>query len=164
MGIFADEDGALYCLEHWNSRAASCGENCGGCNACISPQCAVPGCKNEPIILQNGTGALYCVDHAWDSDRIPREERRKVKEPWRCGACSSLIYDVESKDGIPGAPLVPIEQSINARDEREVDPYGRVCETCYDLYSNLRYRQYWVNLHAAEVNRKKNIMERGDTK
>lgn len=61
-------------------------------------------------------------------------------EPWRCGECKNLMYNVDSK-GYP-SPGAPIGMSIK--------PYGkpmRVCMMCAQLYVTVLKSPYFKEIH-----------------
>ncbi len=44
--------------------------------------CDHPGCKEPGIVFQQGTDKVYCVDHAWITDRETPEETAEREETW----------------------------------------------------------------------------------
>ena len=61
--------GRLYCRAHYE-------EEFGERRPCEVPQCDVAGCENAAMVQQAGTGRWFCIDHAWESERVDRHGLR----------------------------------------------------------------------------------------
>jgi len=70
-----DSNGNLYCTNCWNARFGSenrvSEDGCDDCDGCKKePKCDVPGCNEDGLVRQRGTGKHYCIKyHAWKADR-----------------------------------------------------------------------------------------------
>lgn len=64
LGAAKDSLGRLYCSNHWNLDTSK-----------LPKKCFVSGCPKVGLIMQNGTGTHYCIDHAWESDRRATEDK-----------------------------------------------------------------------------------------
>jgi len=73
--------------------------------------------------------------------------QNNLPDPWRCGHCGILIYNVELDPvtltwvPVPGAPL---------RAAYHVE-YGDICQTCADLIESISKSVYMFNLHQEYV-------------
>lgn len=56
-----------------------------------------------------------------------------MSETWRCSGCDALIYNVESRDGKPGAPLVPCAGDVHIPQAYDATPNKPLCNTCIDI-------------------------------
>jgi len=69
--------------------------------------------------------------------------QQNLPDPWRCGYCKELIYNVALDPvtqrwvPVPGAPL---------RAAYHVE-YGDICQTCTDILEAIKPNKYMIALH-----------------
>lgn len=77
----------------------------------------------------------------------------QLPPPWRCTACSALMYNVDRVNGQnypgEGAPH-PLFLSTK---------FPKVCKMCWDMFQTLHEREYWRKLEDIKIKNNRKLKD-----